>query len=96
MGGGGGGGGGGGAGPPQYFTLETLLIFIRAAQIAASQCVLRSAPPKWNCFLRLCMLAWEKKAKIEGICKHLYSFSQHFYYTWSVIYTYGKTLYSLH
>ena len=46
----------GGAGrprPPQYFTLETLLIFIHAAQIAVSQCILCSASPKWNCFLRL-------------------------------------------
>ena len=34
-----------GPGLPQYFTLKTLLIFIHAAQIAASQCILRSAPP---------------------------------------------------
>ena len=32
---------------PQYFTLETLLILIHAAQIAASQCTLRS-PPKMS------------------------------------------------
>ena len=32
---------------PQYFTLETLLILIHAAQIAASQCILRS-PPKMS------------------------------------------------
>ena len=50
-------GGGGGQDPPpppQYFTLETLLIFIHAEQIAASQCILRLVPPKWNCFLHLC------------------------------------------
>ena len=35
---------GGGLPAPQYFTLETLLIFIHAAQIAALQCILRSSP----------------------------------------------------
>ena len=38
---------------PQNFTLKTLLIFIHAAQIVAPQCILHSAPPKWNCFLCL-------------------------------------------
>ena len=34
-------------------TLETLLIFIHPAQIAAaSPCILPLNPPKWNCFLR--------------------------------------------
>ena len=35
----------GGARTPLCFTLETLLIFMHAAQIAASQCILRSPPP---------------------------------------------------
>ena len=33
-----------GARAPQYFTLETLLMFIHAAQIAVSQCILRLPP----------------------------------------------------
>ena len=49
------GGQGGGQGPPQYFTLETSLIFIHAAQIAMSQCILHLASQKWKCFLRLCI-----------------------------------------
>ena len=40
---------------PEYFTLET--VFIHAAQIAASQCILHLAPPKWNCFLYLWYIA---------------------------------------
>ena len=37
--------GGGRGQPPQYFTLETLVIFIHAAQIATTQCILHCAPP---------------------------------------------------
>ena len=44
----------GGAGPPQYFNLETLLIFIHAAQIATIVEYITFGPPKCNCFLRLC------------------------------------------
>ena len=54
------GGHGGGQGPPQYFTLETLLIFMHASANHRDRSVyyvrLGSAPPKWNCFLRLCFL----------------------------------------
>ena len=45
-----GGGGREGQGPP-IFHPGDFINFIHAVQIAASQC--RSAPPKWNCFLRL-------------------------------------------
>ena len=51
----------GGWGSAQYFTLETLLVFMHAVQIAVSQCILHSAPPKWNCFLCLwpiCLCSW--------------------------------------
>ena len=61
---------GGGAGPPQYFNLETLLIFIHAAQIAVSQCILHSAPPKWKCFLHLCIAVYTVQ-----IMAKVYSFS---------------------
>ena len=48
-----------GPGSPQYFTLETLLIFIHAAQIAAIAVYITFAPlPKWNCFLRLCIVQY--------------------------------------
>ena len=36
----------GGAGPSQYFTLETLLIFIHAAQIAATAVYITFGPPQ--------------------------------------------------
>ena len=36
----------GGPGPPQYFTLETLLIFMHAAQIAAIAVYITFGPPK--------------------------------------------------
>ena len=39
-------GGGGGQGPPQYFTHETLLIFILAAQIGAIAVYITFGPPK--------------------------------------------------
>ena len=38
--------GGAGPPPPQYFTLETLLIFIHAAQIAATAVYITFGPPK--------------------------------------------------
>ena len=38
----------GGQGPPQYFTLETLLIFIHAAHIATIAVYITFAPPKKN------------------------------------------------
>ena len=47
----------GGRGSAQYFTLETLLVFMHAVQIAVSQCILRSAPPNWNCFLCLWLIS---------------------------------------
>ena len=41
----GGGGGGGGPRPPQCFTLETLVIFMHAAQIALIAVYIMLAPP---------------------------------------------------
>ena len=48
----GGGGGGGGRAPPIFYPQDFINIRT-SAQIVVPQCILRSAPPKWNCFLRL-------------------------------------------
>ena len=67
-------GGPGGQGPPpQYFTLESLLIFIHAAQITVLQCILRLASPKWDCFLRLCVAVFIHLIIYHGIAmsKHV-------------------------
>ena len=39
--------------PPIFYPWDFINIHT-AAQIVTSQCILRLAPPKWNCFLRLC------------------------------------------
>ena len=49
-----------------------LLLFIHAVKIAASQCILRSAPPKWNWFLRLCFLTYFYQYYFLILCIQLF------------------------